>query len=256
MKVLIVEDEKPAADKLIRNLQRIDSSVVILAVLDSVEKTVAWLRKQQPDLIFLDIHLSDGLSFQVFEQLHAEGIERINTPIIFTTAYDEYAIKAFQLNSIDYLLKPIGRRELESSLEKYRRVLQKSASVSQDMKSLLESLQQPRYRKRFMVSYGQRMKSVHADDIAYFYAHEKMVFMLTFEGHQFVIDQSIGELDEALDPEYFFRINRKFIVHVDAIEQMHAYSKSRVKLDLKPKNQLEAVVSVDRSPDFKAWLDR
>jgi len=256
MKVLIVEDEKPAADKLIRNLQRIDSSAVILAVLDSVEKTVAWLRKQQPDLIFLDIHLSDGLSFQVFEQLHAEGIERINTPIIFTTAYDEYAIKAFQLNSIDYLLKPIGRRELESSLEKYRRVLQKPASVSQDMKSLLESLQQPRYRKRFMVSYGQRMKSVHADDIAYFYAHEKMVFMLTFEGHQFVIDQSIGELDEALDPEYFFRINRKFIVHVDAIEQMHAYSKSRVKLDLKPKNQLEAVVSVDRSPDFKAWLDR
>ncbi len=256
MKVLIVEDEKPAADKLIRNLQRIDDSVEVLAVLDSVEKTVAWLRKQQPDLIFLDIHLSDGLSFQVFEQLHAEGIEQIDTPIIFTTAYDEYAIKAFKLNSIDYLLKPIGRRELESSLEKYRRVLQKPTSVSQDMKSLLESLQQPRYRKRFMVSYGQRMKSVHADDVAYSYAHEKMVFMLTFEGQQFVIDQSIGELDKALDPEYFFRINRKFIVHVNAIEQMHAYSKSRVKLDLKPKNQLEAVVSVDRSPDFKAWLDR
>lgn len=256
MKVLIVEDEKPAAEKLIRSLQRIDEQIEVLDVLDSVQKTVAWLMQQQADLIFLDIHLADGLSFQVFEQLQASGVQQIDTPIIFTTAYDEYAIRAFKLNSIDYLLKPIGRRELESSLAKYQRLQHNTASLSHDMKSLLESLHQPRYKKRFMVSYGQRMKSVYALDIAYFYAHEKMVFMLTFEGQQFVIDQTIGELDEVLDPEYFFRINRKFIVNVDAITQMHAYSKSRVKLDLKPKNQMEAVVSVDRSPDFKAWLDR
>ncbi len=119
MKVLIVEDEKPAADKLIRSLRRIDEHIEVLDVLDSVDKTVSWLRQQQADLIFLDIHLSDGLSFQVFEQLQAHGIQQIDTPIIFTTAYDEYAIQAFKLNSIDYLLKPIGRRELESSLTKY-----------------------------------------------------------------------------------------------------------------------------------------
>jgi DNA-binding LytR/AlgR family response regulator len=256
MKVLIVEDEKPAADKLIRSLRRIDEHIEVLDVLDSVDKTVSWLRQQQADLIFLDIHLSDGLSFQVFEQLQAHGIQQIDTPIIFTTAYDEYAIQAFKLNSIDYLLKPIGRRELESSLAKYQRLQPASAGLSQDMQSLLESLQQPRYKKRFMVSYGQRMKSVHTEDVAYFYAHEKMVFMLTFENQQFVLDQTIGELEDVLDPEHFFRINRKFIVNIDAIVQMHAYSKSRVKLDLKPQNQLEAVVSVDRSPDFKAWLDR
>ncbi|MFP4092367.1 MAG: LytR/AlgR family response regulator transcription factor [Cyclobacteriaceae bacterium] len=179
----------------------------------------------------------------------------LNTPIIFTTAYDAYAIQAFKLNSIDYLLKPIGRRELESSLEKYRRLQQPSA-ISQDMRALLKSLQQTCYKTRFMVTYGQRMKSIHSQEITYFYAHEKMVFMLTHEGQQFVIDQTISELEAVMDSEYFFRINRKFIVNIDAIEQMHTYSKSRVKLDLRPQNQMEAVVSVDRSADFKAWLDR
>jgi len=256
MQVLIIEDEQPAAEKLIRSLQRIDENIVILGVLDSVQKAAEWLKKNKADLIFLDIHLSDGVSFKIFEKLEQEGIRQIDTPIIFTTAYDEYAIQAFKLNSIDYLLKPIGRRELEASLEKYQRLQQQPAEVSQDMRSLLESLQQPRYKKRFMVSYGQRMKSIHSDEVAYFYAHEKMVFMLTLKGQQYIIDQTITEVEEVMDPERFFRINRKFIVNIEAIEQMHAYSKSRVKLDLKPQNQMEAVVSVDRSSDFKAWLDR
>jgi DNA-binding LytR/AlgR family response regulator len=256
MQVLIIEDEKPAADKLVRALQRIDEDIRVLDVLDSVHKAVAWLKEQRADLIFLDIHLSDGLSFSIFEQLEAAGMRQLDMPIIFTTAYDEYAIKAFRLNSIDYLLKPIGRRELESSLHKFRRLQHSHTGIKQDMRSLLESLQQPRYKKRFMVSYGQRMKSVHAADIAYFYAHEKMVFMLTFERQQYMTDHTIGELDELLDPEPFFRINRKFIVNIDAIQQMHAYSKSRVKLELLPESPMDAVVSVERSPGFKAWLDR
>jgi len=255
MQVLIIEDEKPAAEKLSRSLLRIDDSIEVLDILESINKATEWLSQKKADLIFLDIHLSDGISFKIFENLEKQGIQKLDTPIIFTTAYDEYAIQAFKLNSIDYLLKPIGRRELEASLEKYRR-MQNKGSVSQDMRSLIDSLQKPRYKKRFMVTYGQRMKSVHTEEVAYFYAHEKMVFMLTFAGQQFVVDQTINDLDELLDPEIFFRINRKFIVNIEAISQMHAYSKSRVKLDLKPQNQIEAVVSVDRSADFKSWLDR
>ena len=255
MQVLIVEDERPAAEKLCRSLERIDDNIEVLDILDSIAKATEWLSQNKADLIFLDIHLSDGISFKIFEKLEHKGIRQLDTPIIFTTAYDEYAIQAFKLNSIDYLLKPIGRRELEASLEKYRR-LQDKSSISQDMRSLIDSLQKPRYKKRFMVTYGQRMKSVHTEEVAYFYAHEKMVFMLTFEGQQFVIDQTINDLENLLNPEQFFRINRKFVINIDAIEQMHAYSKSRVKLDLKPKNQIEAVVSVDRSAVFKAWLNR
>jgi len=256
MQVLIIEDERPAAEKLIRSLHRIDEHIAVLDVLDSIKKATAWLQTHRADLIFLDIHLADGVSFKIFEQLEEQGIRQIDTPIIFTTAYDEYAIQAFKLNSIDYLLKPIGRKDLANSLSKYRRLRENADSVRQDVRSLLESIRQPRHKKRFMVRYGQRMKSVQAEQVAYFFAQEKMVFMLTFENQQYIVDQTIGELDEVLDPEFFFRINRKFIINIEAIVQMHAYSKSRVKLELTPQNQMEAVVSVERSAAFKAWLDR
>ncbi|MDF9798496.1 two-component system response regulator LytT [Catalinimonas alkaloidigena] len=256
MQVLIIEDEKPAADKLIRSLERIDHEIEVLDTLGSVQQAVGWLKENRADLIFLDIHLSDGVSFKIFEQLQNAGIEYIQTPIIFTTAYDEYAIEAFKLNSIDYLLKPVNRRDLEASLQKYRHLQEQIPPLQQNFKSLIDSLRKPAYKKRFMVSFGQRMKSIDTHQIAYFYAHDKLVQMLTFENQRYVVDHTIQQLDEILDPEIFFRINRKFMVNIEAIEQMHSYSKSRVKLDLRPESTMEAVVSVERSSDFKAWLDR
>ncbi|MEK6478197.1 LytTR family DNA-binding domain-containing protein [Catalinimonas sp. 4WD22] len=256
MQVLIIEDEKPAADKLIRSLQHIDSKIEVTATLASIKQAVSWFQENRADLIFLDIHLSDGVSFKIFEQLQQLGIEHIQTPIIFTTAYDEYAIEAFKLNSIDYLLKPVSRRDLEASLRKYQRLQGQNQPPQQDLKSLLDSLRKPAYKKRFMVSFGQRMKSIDTDQIAYFYAHDKLVQMLTLDKQKYVVDHTIQQLDDMLDPDSFFRINRKFIVNIEAIVEMHSYSKSRVKLDLRPESPMEAVVSVERSSDFKSWLDR
>jgi len=256
MKVLIIEDEKPSADKLIRHLKALDSRIGVLDVLDTIDKAVRWLQQYQAELIFLDIHLADGVSFKIFEHLQQQGITHMQTPIIFTTAYDEYAIQAFKLNSIDYLLKPVSKRELQTSLEKYKQLKSQQQAPEQNLKALMLSLQKPTYRKRFMVSYGQTIKSIEVAEIAYFYAHEKLVQMLSFQNQKYIVDYTMQQLEDTLDPEQFFRINRKFIVNIDAIAQMYTYSKSRVKLDLKPQNQMEAVVSVERSPDFKAWLNR
>jgi len=251
MKVVIIEDEQLAAEKLSRTIQQVDASIEVQAVLPSVKESLRWLRKHQTDLIFLDIHLSDGISFTIFEEIS------LNVPVIFTTAYDQYAIKAFQVNSIAYLLKPIRKRDLAASLEKYHS-LQKAYSL--DITGLLDSLQrkEPSYRRRFLIRFGDKMRKIETSEVAYIYAMQKSVFMKTFDNSDFPIEFTLDKLEDDLDPSIFFRINRKFIIHMDAIKSMVAWSKSRVKLTLTPApdEDIDIVVSNERAAEFKKWLDQ
>ena len=202
-------------------------------------------------MIFLDIQLEDGLSFSIFDKVE------INVPIIFTTAYDQYAIKAFKLNSIDYLLKPIKKDELRESLNKYKNI---KSSYLMDFEEIIQSIQNKEisYKKRFLIQYGQKIKKVETDDIAYFHALEKNVFLTTSTGSTYPIDYTLDKLQEAIDPEKYFRINRKMIVGFDAIKNMIPFSRSRIKIELNPPapKDVEALVSVERSSDFKEWMDK
>jgi len=250
MRILIIEDEVYAAEKLEQMLLEINPSITVLAKLGSINESVKWLINHTCDLIFLDIQLSDGISFSIFDQI------AINTPIIFTTAYDQYAIKAFQLNSISYLLKPIRKMELEESLKKYQS-LKSAFGIDFDM--LLANIQgrEPDYKKRFLIQIGEKIKKVELSEIAYFFVLEKAVFMKTFQGNTYPVDYTLDKLESLINPEKFFRINRKYIVNMDAISNMSAYSRSRIKLELKPKaeDEFDTIVSIERSSDFKKWLN-
>lgn len=250
MKVIIVEDEKVAAEKLERLILEINPSVEILARIGSIKEAKKWFLQNKADLIFLDIQLSDGISFSIFENLD------VNTPVIFTTAYDQYAIKAFNLNSIAYLLKPIRKKELEESLRKYEKL---KSSYAIDFETLLADLEgrKPNYKKRFMMQIGERWQKVEVKRIAFFYAMEKAVFCKTFDNEHYPLDYSLEKLHELLNPEYFFRINRKYIINIDSIKKMIAWSRSRIKLELNPEApNAETIVSVERSSEFKQWMDR
>ncbi len=221
------------------------------AKLASVEESIKWLKKNEPDLIFLDIQLEDGLSFEIFDKV------TIDVPVIFTTAYDQYAIKAFKLNSIDYLLKPIRKAELEEALNKYKNI---KNSYLRDFEDVFKSIMNKEisYKKRFLVQYGQKIKKVETEEIAYFYAMEKNVFMTTYEKSNYPVNYSLDKLTEILDPEKFFRINRKMIISFDAIKNMIPFSRSRIKIELNPPapKEVEALVSVERASSFKEWLDK
>lgn len=251
MDVVIIEDEMLAADKLENTLHRIDENIHVMAKIGSVKESARWLAHNSPDLIFLDIHLSDGLSFGIFEKL------TLNIPVIFTTAYDQYAIQAFQVNSISYLLKPIRKRDLEVALKKYQ-TLHRAQNINLD--KLLASLQvkEPEYRNRFLIRIGDRMKKIQVHDVAYFYAMEKSVFLKTFDKSDYPLDLTLDKLEQELEPLHFFRINRKYIVNMEAIQSMVAWSKSRVKLHLKPlpEDDQDVVVSAERAGEFKKWLDK
>lgn len=249
MRVLIIEDEKIAADKLERQLLQYDSDIEILAKIDSIEKAVKWLSEDHADLIFLDIHLSDGLSFNIFEQIE------IQTPIIFTTAYDAYAIQAFKLNSIDYLLKPINKGDLEIALQKFKKLNEERSNPEYLHLIALLKGQKHAFQERFMVYTGEKIKSVAIHQVAYFFAEGKYVFLVNKEGQQFIIDFTLSKLQQKLDPALFFRINRKFIIHIDSIRQMVPYSKARLKIDLTPAATQDVIVSIERSMDFKRWLN-
>jgi two-component system response regulator LytT len=250
MNVLIIEDEAFAAEKLEQMLTEINPAVKVLAKLGSINESVKWLLNNTCDLIFLDIQLSDGISFSIFEQVS------VNTPIIFTTAYDQYAIKAFQLNSISYLLKPIRTKELEDSLQKYQSL---KSAFSIDFEMLLANIQgrEPEYKKRFLIQIGEKIRKVEINDVAYFYVLDKSVYLKTFQGNSYPVDYTLEKLESIINPEKFFRINRKYIVGIDAISSMVAYSRSRVKLELKPQpdEKQDTIVSIDRSADFKKWLN-
>jgi DNA-binding LytR/AlgR family response regulator len=250
LRILIVEDEPLAAQRLIRLIKEIDDQVEILETLDTVKSATEYLRTHVPDLIFMDIHLADGNSFSIFEQVE------VKAPIIFATAYDQYAIRAFKLNSVDYLLKPIEKEELAHSLQKYKDA--RPEPVSFDLKTIMETLQgkQPEYQRRFMVTSGEKIKSVPVEEIAYFFGQQKYVFLITRDNRRHIVDCTLSQLEEMLDPDRFFRINRQFIIHFDAIQHMVAYSNSRVKVDLNPTPDMEAIVSIEKSRHFKEWLNR
>ncbi|MGQ7869902.1 LytR/AlgR family response regulator transcription factor [Sunxiuqinia sp. sy24] len=250
MKVLIIEDEKIAAEKLENMLHEIDPEIQVQAKLGSIRESVKWLMQNTTELIFLDIQLSDGISFKIFEQL------AVSTPVIFTTAYDQYAIKAFQVNSISYLLKPIRKRELAESLQKFRSL---KATFSIDFDALLDQLQgrEPDFKKRFLIQIGDKIKKIEVSDIAYFYVFEKGIYIKTFSGNSYPVDFTLDKLEGLVDPGNFFRINRKYLVNMDSISNMFAYSRARVKLELEPQadDEYDTIVSIDRSADFKKWLN-
>ncbi len=251
MKVLIIEDENAAARRLEKLLTELDPSILVLQKIDTVEMAVTWLQSNPlPDLIFLDIHLADGSSFDIFEHVS------VTCPVIFTTAYDEYALQAFKVNAVDYLLKPIKSTELAAALTKYKQVYDQPKSA--DYTALLDNLRQQggsNHLRRMLIRFGNSIKLVDMSDAAYFYTKDKITFLVVRStGKRFPVDYPLDKLAVMLDPRTFFRINRQFIVNVAAIREMHPYSKSRVKVDLDPSTDLETIVSTERSAEFKKWL--
>lgn len=251
MRILIVEDESLAARRLEKMINELQPTWQVVGKTTSIAETVSFLQNTTFDLIFLDIQLSDGLSFDVFQQVE------VNTPVIFTTAYDEYALKAFDINSLAYLLKPIRKDRLAEALEKYQKIQQ---VWSGDMSWLIKQVQgqSPVFRERFLVQVGERFVKIETGDIAYFYAMAKHVFVKTFSNRTYPVDYSLDALEKMLDPGRFFRINRKLMLQVEAIDQMHAYSRGRVKISLQPPpdEDIEAIVSGERSGAFKSWMNR
>ena len=249
MRVVIVEDEAAASRRLKKLLHEINPAIEVLQELDSIETSLEWLGMgHEYDLLLLDIHLADGSSFEIFEHIEIEK------PIIFTTAYDEYAIKAFKVNAIDYLLKPIKKAELSKAIERFESLRKNSDS---SLKNLLKSLKpenSSNYQKRFLIRIGQNIKVVEVNDAAYFYTEDKITFLITQAGKRYPVDYSLEKLDSTLNPQKFFRINRQFIINIDAIQDMYAYSKSRVKIGLNPPSDFDTIVSTERSPRFKKWL--
>ncbi|MGD1848736.1 MAG: LytR/AlgR family response regulator transcription factor [Salibacteraceae bacterium] len=253
MKVVIVEDEVHSAEKLERMFLEVEPEGEVLARLESVKEATQWLKKNTADLLFLDIHLSDGNSFQIFEKCP------VKVPIIFTTAYDQYAIKAFKVNSLDYLLKPIHRKDLTLAMDKFHEWHQQTSSTdNMDFQAIMEAERGPKadYQKRFMVHSGEKIRSIPVEDVAYFLSEGKYAFLVTRSGPQYLIDSSLDRVQLGLDPSQFFRINRQFIIHIDAIANMVSYTKGRVKLELEPPANRDTIVSVERSPDFKRWLNQ
>lgn len=251
MKVLIIEDEQLAVDRLVRMLKKAKQEVEVVDTISTISSSLKWLGENTCDLIFLDIHLADGLSFEIFDQL------QVDVPIIFTTAYDQYAVKAFQVNSVDYLLKPFNQDELQKSLDKYKSLYGHKTASHIDFKALMDMMRQKDpYQSRFLIHSGQKIKSVPTEEAAYFYADSKMVFLHTFEDRSFVLDYTIDKLELCLNPEAFFRINRQFIVNIKAIREMHAFPKSRVKIEVTPPSKFETIVSIERSAKFKQWLNK
>jgi two-component system LytT family response regulator len=248
MNILIVEDEKPAATRLVNMLRKVEPEANVLAITDGVESTLNFLdQNANPDLVFLDIHLSDGSAFEIFNH-HPMA----DMGIIFSTAFDQYAIEAFKVNALYYLLKPIKQEELEKALTRYKEIKDRDNNYKEIVNKLLTK---PVVEKRFLIRMGQSLRLVHQQDIAYFYTSDKITFMMTREGRKYPLDYTLENLEIMIDPAKFFRINRQYIIHIDAIQQMHAHSKARVRIDLLPAAHEEVIVSTEKSPLFKKWLE-
>ena len=250
MNAIIIEDEKPSARRLSRMLEGF--GVHVDTMLHSVEESIAWFGSHpHPDLIFLDIQLSDGLSFEIFDALD------ITSFIIFTTAYDEYALQAFKLNSIDYLLKPIDDEELEVAVKKYRTLMpgaRKLAFDFDDIKKLLVHPLEREYKKRFTAKVGQHLKIINADEVECFYSENKGTYAATADGRNYLLDTTLENLEGELSPETFFRVSRKFYVNINCIKDIVPYSNSRLKIRLNRFSEHEIVVSREKVRDFKLWL--
>ena len=251
IKVVIIEDEQPAAKRLERMLSDISSDFEVIQRCDSIESSINLFKTGLiPDLVMLDVQLGDGLSFEIFRQVE------ISCPVIFTTAYDEYAIKAFELNSIDYLLKPVRKENLERSIEKFNKLRQQT--IQTDWTTLATLLDQGKrdYKQRFLVYAGEHLQSIQTADMAYFYSIEKSTFLKTRSGKSYPLDLSLDKLEGMLSPIEFFRINRQCIISFVSIAKISVLSKSRIKLTLEPISTDEILISKSRTHDFRAWLDR
>jgi len=253
MRILIIEDEDLAVRKLQRTLHEIDPTISVAGVAPSVRESVSWLENNaKPDLILMDIELADGQSFDIFEQTE------VSSPVIFTTSYDEYAIQAFKVNSIDYLLKPIQKADLQRSLQKFNDLHSKEVPTIINIEKLIRELQtQTReFRKRFLVKQGQRLVSFEVSDIAYFFMEDRFCFFRTRNNQKFLVDYTMDELENELDPKLFFRINRSFIVSHTTIDQIQNYFGNRLALTLKPVCDREVLVSREKVSEFKDWMGK
>lgn len=251
MKAIIIEDEEFAAKRLEKMINQCDNNIDIVAKLQSVKESVAWLKSNpNPDLIFLDIQLEDDLSFSIFDQVN------VRSQIIFTTAFDEYAIKAFKLKSIDYLLKPVSQEDLNQAISKFKNWNSDRSVIinSQELRNLIIQ-QKVTYRERFSVVVGEKLKTISVDDIAYFFSTSGITFAVMNTKNQYSIDLSLDIIKEQLNPSVFFRINRQYLVKLSAIKNVHVFPKSRLKLELDPPATDEIFVTVEKVPEFKKWID-
>jgi DNA-binding LytR/AlgR family response regulator len=244
MNCIIIEDEQHAAEHLEYLLLNGGHDVTVQARIDSVKNAVIWLKNNSTDLIFLDVQLGDDISFSIFENV------QVSTPVIFTTSYNEYAIKAFELNSLAYLLKPIDPDELRNALDKYS-TLYKSHTVYESLSRL-----NSRFQKRFLVQSGNLFHSIPQEQAAFFYVEERHLFIHTTDDQKFLLDSSLESLESRLDPDIFFRINRQFIVAIHAIRKMHNHTRGRVRIETDPLAKEELIVSIDRANEFKNWLNK
>lgn len=254
MNVLIIEDEPLAAQRLETLLVQLRPNSVVVQKLDTVKRSVQWLSSQPaPDLILLDIHLADGISFQIFEQCE------VRCPVIFTTAYDEYALKAFKVNSIDYILKPVDINELKNALHKLDGLRVNAApgphAVLNGLDNLMKMLTK-RYKERYVIKVGEHLKSISVENILYFSSMEKTTFAHTHDGRQHILDFTLDQVEEQVDPQMFFRVNRKYVTAMASILDMINYPNSRLKLILKGTDASDVIVARERVAAFKAWLDR
>lgn len=254
MNVLIIEDEVPAVRRLEQLLLDFPE-IQVIDVLGSVEAAIAWFKQNpHPDLLFMDIHLSDGLSFEIFKSVP------IQCPVIFCTAYDQYALDAFQFNGIDYLLKPVQKEKLAKSLQKIKDLKRSWGEKGSPLKveDLMHFFKEKdvNYKSRFMVKMGAKIRTIKTDHIAYFYSSNKLTLLVTKDGENYPVDYALDELASILDPVMFFHINRNLIIHIDAAKEIHPYFKGRLKLELHPSLEEDVIVSSQKTPAFKEWLDQ
>ena len=259
MKVLIIEDEELAVKKLRKTLESVDSSAEVVGVADSIRSSVSWLQQNpSPDLILMDIELADGQSFEIFDKVE------VKSTVIFTTSYDEYALKAFKVNSVDYLLKPVQKEDLQAALNKLKTMQtmyggtnsSDPLNVENLVKELQQKLQPKEFRKRFLVKHAQKLVSVDVEEIAYFYSDGRLNFFKTLDNKKFVVDYTMDELEDMLDPNKYFRISRSFYVSIASIDQIHDYFGNRLLLHLKPAVDKESIVSREKVADFKKWMGK
>lgn len=250
MNIIIIEDEKPAARLLQRKVEKL--GLQVNQMLHSVEESIHWFKNNEhPDLIFLDIQLSDGLSFEIFENV------TINSAVIFTTAYDEYALRAFKLNSIDYLLKPIDEDDLETAVRKFKAQKSATSNLSLDFEMIKKMLVNPidrEYKKRFTIKMGQQLKMIAIEEVECFFSESKGTYLRTLEGRDYLLDTTLEQLENELHPKEFYRVSRKFIIPMKAIKEIQMYSNSRLKVILPTYKDDEVVVSREKVSDFKDWL--
>ena len=253
MNIAIVEDELPAAEKLTRYLKKYDADIEVLHTMRSVAEAVEWLSENQPqlDLIFMDIQLLDGLSFEVFNKI------KVEKPVIFTTAHDEYAIDAFQVNGIAYLLKPVTFVGLSAAMMKFQSLKEQlgGSEISSAVKAFSEQVAKKNYKDRFLVKIRDHIQSLKSEEATMFYAEGRTVYLVTEDGRRYIIDHKLEALEELLQPDKFYRVNRTFIVNIDAIKDVIVYSNSRLKVMLNTDFDKEIIVSRDKVGAFKGWFE-